>query len=414
MLSQPCAGLSVWILMNLSTGYPYSLITNGLPANYPKLDKSVETDIVIIGGGISGAISAFYLAEAGQNCILVDARTIGLGSTCASTSLLQYELDTSLSDLTKQIGYEKAARAYVMCSESIDKISEISGKLNFPFFEKKSSLYFAAHKKHASSLREEFEIRHKAGLVVEYLEGKEIQQQFGFDAPAAILSEQGATTDAYMFTHALLQSGLKKGLTVYDRTQIIKIDYQKNGVRLTTPGKHTITAQKIINATGYEITEMIHKKIVKLGSTYVIASEQIQTPKPALEDKTIYWNTADPYLYIRLTRDNRILVGGRDEPYTNDVRRDKLIKSKATHLKKDFTTLFPAIEFNTELSWAGIFGSTKDSLPYIGTYDKTPHTYYALGFGGNGITFSIIAAEIICDMLRGKKNPDAGLYSFER
>ena len=253
--------------MNLSTGYPYSLITNGLPATYPKLEESVETDIVIIGGGISGAISAYYLAEAGFNCILVDARTIGLGSTCASTSLLQYELDTSLSDLTKQIGYEKAARAYAMCSESIDKIRDISEKLNFTFFENKSSLFFAANKKHISDLREEFEIRRKAGLTVEYLEAKEIHKQFGFDAPAAILSGQGATTDAYMFTHALLQSGLKKSLKVYDRTQIIKIDYQKNGVRLTTPRKHIITARKIINAPGYEITEMIHKKIVTLGST---------------------------------------------------------------------------------------------------------------------------------------------------
>ena len=83
-------------------------------------------------------------------------------------------------------------------------------------------------------------------------------------------------------------------------------------------------------------------------------------------------------------------------------------------LRKDFSKLFPEVELIPEFSWAGTFGSTKDALPYIGTYKKTPHTYYALGFGGNGITFSVIAAEIIRDMITGKKNKDALLYAFER
>ena len=83
-------------------------------------------------------------------------------------------------------------------------------------------------------------------------------------------------------------------------------------------------------------------------------------------------------------------------------------------LKKDFSKLFPEIELIPEFSWTGTFGSTKDALPYIGTYKKTPHTYYALGFGGNGITFSVIAAEIILDMIMGRKNKDASLFSFNR
>lgn len=398
--------------MNLSTGYPYSLVTYGLPFNYPRLESSIETQIVIVGGGISGVLAAYYLTEAGFSCILVDARTIGLGSTCASTSLLQYELDTPLSVLSKQIGYENSKRAYMQCAASIDTIQEISKKLDFGLYENKSSLYFSAHKRHVSFLREEFEIRKKAGLHVTFLEKKQLHEKFGLDCDAAILSEEAATIDAYMFTHSLLQYSIKKGLQVFDRTEIKKINYGKNNLRLITSKKVNITANKMINATGYEITEMLHKKIVSLKSTYVIASEQMQ--QPALHSETIFWNTADPYLYMRVTKDNRILVGGRDEAYTSAIRRDKLVKSKAIRLKKDFSKIFPAIEFNTEFSWAGIFGSTKDSLPYIGTYDKTPHTYYALGFGGNGITFSVIAAEIICDLLKGKKNPDAALYAFNR
>lgn len=398
--------------MDLTTGYPYWLINSGLPVNYPKLEGSINTDIVIIGGGISGALTAYYLVKAGLDCVMVDARTIGLGSTCASTALLQYELDKPLSELAKQIGFQQAARAYQMCSESIDTIERISKEIKFSLFEKQKSLFFAAYKKDQKLIEAEFSSRKKAGFDVEYLEQKDIEAYYGFSAPAAILSAQGGTTDPYMFTHALLQASIKKGLQVFDRTEVSKTHYKKNGVELTTQNGHSISAKIMVNASGYEITEFIDKKIVKLNSTYALASEHGQVP--VWKEKTLLWNTANPYLYMRLTNDNRVIIGGRDEDFYNPKRRDKLIKSKTALLKKDFSKLFPDIKLIPEFSWTGTFGSTNDSLPYIGTYAKTPHTYYALGFGGNGITFSVIAAQIISDLITGKKNKDAILFSFER
>ncbi|MES2622526.1 MAG: FAD-dependent oxidoreductase, partial [Bacteroidota bacterium] len=236
--------------MNLTTGYPYWLINNGLPASYPKLEQSVKTDVAIIGGGISGALTAYYLISAGFNCIVVDARTIGLGSTCASTSLLQYELDKPLSELVKQIGLQAATRAYKLCSESIDTIQMISKKIKFTQFEKQNSLFFAAYKKDKKLIENEFSVRKKAGFQVQLLDEREIQKQFNFSAPTAILSEQGATTDAYMFTHALLKVSIKKGLQVFDRTLISKIKYQRNTTKLITERGHVISARKIVNASG--------------------------------------------------------------------------------------------------------------------------------------------------------------------
>jgi glycine/D-amino acid oxidase-like deaminating enzyme len=89
-------------------------------------------------------------------------------------------------------------------------------------------------------------------------------------------------------------------------------------------------------------------------------------------------------------------------------------EKKADLLKKDFEKLFPDISLNPEFAWSGTFGKTKDSLPFIGPYPKTPNTYYALGFGGNGITFSVIAAIMIRDFMLGKHHCDDGLFSFER
>ena len=72
------------------------------------------------------------------------------------------------------------------------------------------------------------------------------------------------------------------------------------------------------------------------------------------------------------------------------------------------------IPLKADFSWEGAFAITKDGLPYIGTIPERPHTYFALGFGGNGITFSVIAAEILCDLIQGRKNKNAELFRFNR
>lgn len=399
--------------MKLRAGYPFSLINDGLPFSYPKLDKNIEADVAIIGAGISGALVRYYLVEAGIDCVTVDARTVGLGSTCASTSLLQYEIDTPLCRLTDICGTENARRAYHLCNDAISKLHKIADKLKFTDFALRDSLYFAAYKKDVAFLKKEFESRQSAGFDVEFLDQDQIEKAYGFSSPAAILSHHGAQTDAYKFTHELLQYGKKGAVDVFDRTRIVKTDYRRDGVTLHTENGFTVKAGKVIFATGYEVTEMLDKNIVKLLSTYAVISEQFNH-RHFWKDDVLLWNTADPYLYVRTTKDGRILVGGRDEDYYNPTKRDKLIDRKAKMLEKDFRKLFPEIEFKPEFSWAGTFGSTKDGLPYIGQYEKFPHSYFALGFGGNGITFSQVAAEIITDLISGKPNEDAGLFSFKR
>ncbi len=400
--------------MNLKSGYPFSLVKNGLVANYPKLDKNINTDVVILGGGISGALTAYHLLEKGFSCVILDARSIGLGSTCASTSLLQYEIDTPLHELSSMIGEKNAVRSYQLCKESIDKLLSIADRIGFPNIQRKKSLYYAASKKDVANLKKEFLIRKKNNFRVRFLEDDEVFTKTGIHAPAAILSQDGGQTDAYMFTHSLHQHNIRKGLQVYDRTCANHIQHNKNGVLLKTENGFTIKAKKLVYATGYEVVNYIDKPIVKLKSTYAVISEPMVNEKAFWKDDMLIWNTADPYLYMRTTDDKRILVGGRDEDFYDPRKRDPLIPKKTKQLTHDFQNIFPHTDFIPEFSWTGTFGSTKDGLPYIGEYEKLPNSYFALGFGGNGITFSLIAAEIITDNLLGINNKDSLLFTFRR
>lgn len=250
--------------MDLKSGMPYSLIKYGLMYDYKKLDNSLDVEVVILGGGISGALSAYYLSRAGFNCIVLDERSIGLGSTCASTSLLQYEIDVPLCELQKKIGYTNAVRSYELCAQSILKLQDIAENIGFKDFELKNSLYYAASKKHISFLKEEYKIRKENNFEVTFLEKENIQSEFNFNAPAAILSELGGQTNAYAFAHHLHQYNIKNNCRVFDKTTVSKIKHDKQGVYLKTKEGHTIKTKKLVYATGYEVVNFINKKIVQL------------------------------------------------------------------------------------------------------------------------------------------------------
>jgi glycine/D-amino acid oxidase-like deaminating enzyme len=399
--------------MNLRSGLPYFLLKRGLPFNYPKLESSITTEVAILGGGVSGALMAHHLTHAGIECVVVDGRSVGMGSTSASTSLLQYEIDVPLTKLTQLRGEEAARTAFTLCKDSITEIGSIAQQLGIEYFHPRKSLYFAANRNDKTFIEREHQARKDAGFNVELIYDKEVEKLFGFSAAAAILSHHGAQIDAYSFTHDLLQYNIRKGLKVFDRSMIKSIVHSGSRIKLKTENGSVITASYLVNATGYEVVNFIRKKIVKLLSTYAIISEHLEQHPFPLNDETLFWNSADPYLYMSAL-DGRVMIGGRDEPFYNPTKRDKLIKKKSAQLTRDFKKLLPHIPFVPEFQWAGTFGATADGLPYIGNIRGRNNVFYALGFGGNGITFSEVAAGIITDLILGRPNENAKLFSFDR
>ena len=223
--------------MNIRSGFPFWLIKDGLPYTYPKLERSIKSDVVVLGAGISGALACYHLIEAGVDCIVIDARTIGLGSSCASTSLLQYEIDTPLCELVNKVGYKNAVRSYELCSQAIDKLADIAKKIKFKDFQYKKSLYYAAYNKDLDFVKREFAIRKENGFKVSFLDKDEIKKKYGFESAGAILSAQGGQTNAYSFMHALHQYSEKKGLRIFDRTKVDKIIHHKNGLTMQTENR---------------------------------------------------------------------------------------------------------------------------------------------------------------------------------
>lgn len=401
--------------MKLKTSEPFWLVKNGIIESYPSLKDDIETEILIVGGGITGSLIAHQCIRDGYKIVLIDKREVCNGSTSATTSMLQYEIDVPLYELAEMIGKEGAEKSYWACYDSIDDLQQIHNEVKSEAgFKKKKSLYFAAYKKDVAWLKKEFEARKSAKFPVKWLEAEEIEERFGLkNTFGGILSDQGGSIDAFRLAHDILKFNHKKGLQIFDKTEISKTQYSKNGVKVKTEYGNVIKAKKIIYCNGFESTEIIKEKFVDLLSTYAIVSESSEEGMPHLENILI-WNTAEPYLYMRTTDDNRILIGGEDEDFVDAGKRDALLEKKAIKLRKTLGKYIPEYDMRVDFSWAGTFGETKDGLPYIGEHPDFPSAYFVLGFGGNGITFSVIGMELVCDFLRGKRHELSEYFQFGR
>jgi glycine/D-amino acid oxidase-like deaminating enzyme len=400
--------------MNLTSSHPFWSVSNGLPASYPSLQRDVSCDVVVIGGGITGALVALRLAESGVETLLIDKRDIGTGSTSASTAMLQYEIDVPLRELIKKVGHAAATRSYQLCLEAIGKVEQLTKHWHITCgFERKRSLYLARWQREIPEIREEYQLRRGMGLELEFLDAEALGARFPFTRPVGLYSHVGGQVDPHRLTHGLLTAGISLGLEVCDRTQMANLQHTRHGVCVTTRSGWQIKARRVVVAAGFESKELLQAEAGTLKSTYALISEPMDSI-PGWHEQCLIWDSGMPYLYLRTTDEGRIIVGGEDEDFASAKQRDALISSKSRTLVKKFKKLFPDLPFEVAYTWAGTFGETKDGLPYIGVHPRYPHAYFALGYGGNGITFSVIAAEIIRDLYFGQQNRDAHIFRFGR
>lgn len=400
--------------MKIRSTSPFWPLRDGIVYNFPALDEDLSCDIAIIGGGLCGAMVAYHLTEAGIDTVLVDKRDIAAGSTSASTALVMYEIDLMMQDLSKLRGEKFAVESYRTCFESTKKIEKIMKKLGRDCgFERKNSLFLAKRRSDVVSLKKEYELRKKFGFEIEYLDQKEIEKHFSFSRPAGLLTHDDAEVDPYLLTKNLLEYSKKNGLQVYDRTNVTKIERSTKNTLLSTDRGYKIKAKRIVYATGYESPDYV-KRIVKLKSSFAIASEPVSDFNGWGYDTCLIWELGSPYLYIRTTRDGRLIVGGEDEDFVNPTKRDEMIGSKAAALLRKAKKMFPEIDIEIAYAWAGTFGETEDGLPYIGEVKKFPLSYFALCYGANGTNFALIGAETIRDLYLGRMKPSENLFRFGR
>ena len=401
--------------MDLKSGYPFWAVKNGLLHAFPALHKDISCDVLILGGGITGALVARALADDGHAIALIEQRDIAWGSTAASTALLQYEIDTHMTELARRYGEADAVLAYQACADAIPLLQSLAAEVRDVDFAKMRSLYFASRPSHVRRLRQEFDLRKRHGFRMKLLEQHDVREQFGFTAPVAILSALAARIDPYRFASRMLLQLQKRGAQIFDGTPVATFAVRSRDVLARTINGVTIKARHLVVAAGYASEKYIPERVAKNRSSYAFVTDPIAKADLGPLRDTMVWESARPYLYLRSTGDGRLLIGGEDDDHDVPRRRDANVERKSHILRQRVKKLFPHVPFNPAFSWAGTFAETKDGLPFFGPHPKYgARVQFAMAYGGNGITFSAIGAGLISNLIRRQAHPLARLFSFDR
>lgn len=395
--------------LDLETGDPFWRRRDGLPRAYSSLAHDTQADVVIAGAGCTGAMLAHELSRSGVSVVVLDRRDVASGSSAASTGLLLYDTDTSLAELARRVGPDGALRVYHLGLSAIRAIERFcSSSRTGCGYSRRSSLYLASRRRDVRPLRKEFESRRSAGFAVSWLDQEQITRSFGFHARAAIRSVETAEVDTYRLTHELLEAATERGARVFGRTEIRSFEGSRGDFTIRTDRGASVRCDSIIWATGYEGITLAGPR-ASLASTWVLVTEPL-APADVPQGRHLVWETARPYLYLRWTEDNRLLVGGEDEPCADCHRNSRWFRSKTSSLLARAQSMFPHLRLEIAYAWAGTFSLTKDGLPIIAERPRFPGQWLALGYGGNGITFGAIAARLITDAILGKPSSDLSLF----
>lgn len=377
------------------------------------LSRSISTEVLVVGAGISGALLADRLTDAGHEVVVVDRREPLSGSTMASTALLQYDIDTPLTTLAARIGRRRAERIWRRSRLALDALRERARHLALVAdCENRDSLYLQGTRLDADGLRTEAEARRRAGFEVTFLPASAVQGRFGITRRAAIISYDNLAADPVRLAAGFLRAATSRGARVYAPADVVDIQSHAGGVRARTATGAIIGARDVVFATGYELLRGVPRRGHSIASTWVIATRP--QPRALWPERCFIWEASDPYLYVRVGPDGRVICGGLDEDFADDRARDALLPQKAALLERRLAALLPGLDTRAELAWCGSFGASATGTPSIGPVPGLPHCYAVAGYGGNGITFSALAAQVIAAHLAGTADPDGDLFSFTR
>ncbi len=370
--------------------------------------------MAILGAGVTGALLALELVDRGLSVVVLDKRDAGRGSTAASTALLLAETDADFRELSSRYGAAAAARIWRLGLAAIERIGSLASRLSGDIgFSRTAAYYLASSRRDFRRLRKEEALRSAAGLAVELLERADLEAISSLPHAGA-LRTAGAIVDPFRLTIAALVEASGGGARVFGHTKVTEFAESESRVRIVTESGARVDADHLVIAAGYESAQLLRLRLGRLRTSYAFVSQPVEGPIAGCPPESTFWETARPYLYLRPAGDGRLIAGGADTAFATDHCAAGRLERRTANLKKQVENWFPGAGIDVDGAWAGTFGESRDALPWIGRPPGARNIHAALGFGGNGITFAVIAARLVAAEILGGFDEDSELFAFDR
>jgi glycine/D-amino acid oxidase-like deaminating enzyme/nitrite reductase/ring-hydroxylating ferredoxin subunit len=390
--------------MPRDTGTTSSVWKDFEPPQLESLTADQTSDVCVIGAGIAGLTTAYMLSNSGADVIVLEDKSVGGGETGRTTAHLTHALDDRYFHLAKIRGKDVTRLAAQSHTEAISRIEAIINSEGIDCdFERLDGYLFLPPHRSQRTLKRELEAAHRAGLNdVELVERSPLTS---FDTGPCLRFPQQAQFHPMKYLSGLVDAIRRNKSRLFTEAHVTDV---KGGTptRVETQRGQVVRARAVVVATNTPITDVvsIHTKQFPYR-TYAIGA----TVPPDSVPHALYWDTLDPYHYIRMQGSDTIIIGGEDHKVGQEDEPSKRFRSLERWAKKRF----PIQE--VKFRWSGQILETMDGLAFIG---KDPsgleNVYIATGDSGMGMTHGTIAGMLLSDLIAGRTNPWTDVYDPNR
>lgn len=395
-------------------GTPMFTKNSKIKKQYEYLTEDLDTEVIIVGGGVTGSIVGYYFSKANIPAVILEKERVAHCSTSITTSLLQYELDSNARQLEEYTTLDNVIMSYKLGLKALDEIDEFIKEYgNKCKYQRKDTLLYTSKDEEIKEMKEEYEIRKKAGIDVKYISKED--NPFSINLKGGVYGVNGgAQLDPYEYTHELLDVSCNMGLKVYENTEVIDIKYLENSVEVITSYGYKVKGKKVIIATGYNTERFTNRNFGHKTVTYNIVTKPVDR-FDGWFNKVLIRDNCDPYNYFRTTEDNRIIAGGEDIDFYNNILNEKVAKEKYEILLNRIKNMFPKINsIESEYEYCGGFISSQDNLGFFGEDPNHKNLWYCLGYGANGILFAILGGMMLSKFYKGEIDDNMKLFKVDR
>jgi glycine/D-amino acid oxidase-like deaminating enzyme len=401
-------GRSVWI-----DEFPKSRVPS-----YPRHRGALQRDVVIVGGGLTGCLTAYAFAAAGVPVILVEAGQIGRGSTGAAAGWIADEPGIDLVALEKAIGLREAKHAWRAWRRAALDFASLLRRLEIKCqFDPHGTVTVAMTPDQAARLKREQKARRDAGLDAPWLNARAVASEAALAGTAALRTRDGATLDPYRACLGIAGAAVRRGAQIFERSPVVKIKFGRKAVDVLTAGG-AIHADAVVIATG--VPTPLFKPLARhfwFRSAYLVLTHAVpaKVRQRLGRRAAVVRDLAEPPHILRWVNDERLLVSGADAESGAAKLRDKLLVQRTGQLMYELSTMYPEISgIQPAYGWDAAYARTGDGLPYIGPHRNFPHHLFAFGDASHSMTGAYLASRILLRQYLDEADAADAAFGFMR
>ena len=384
----------------------------------PRQRGPLKSDVVVIGGGLTGCATAYAFAVAGVKVVLVEAAQIGRGNSGLSGGWISEDPGIAFADLEKALGLRGAKRAWQGWRRAALDFAALLRRLKIKCeLEARQAVSVAVTTDQMARLTREHQARRKAGLDAPLLKTPAIRSELGLDTAAGLRANDGATVDPYRACLGLAAAAAQRGAAIYERSPVQKVTFNRKTVEVFTDGGR-IKANRVVVATG--MPTPLYKSLARhfwFRTTYLAQTAPVAAKiRQALgrRDRVARDYALPPHTF-RWIGGDRLLVSGADGDAPPPRLRDKTIVQRTGQLMYELSTLYPDISgIQPAYGWAADYARSTDGLPCIGAHRNFPHHLFAFGDASHSITGAYLASRIVVRQHFEEMDPADEVFGFHR